>query len=569
MTTRSTLPAVANIGFIVELPPSRARSSQPRFVTVFPIPHFAARLFSASLPTAPERLGRKGWLVAVIALCGAGSVGAQSDSDGPRQVPALPSTPPAAPMQRIAIAFPPVAPALGAPIPRVPTSGGTASPSPELRPYVSEIFYPQLSARIGAKTLSGRQRSELERYRTQKGELLAQLQTELARLRTADATTRARELAAFAAVQSPKLRALEEQAEGLRKSLSGGGHNWSDLREWWLGRAAEPGYSPLEIAQVMRAQSYYLDGLLPAQRRLLREISLEMMSAADSTEKATAAQPYVFFPPEPARVMFPADLPTDVAARIARYETQKSTLKKELYEEVVAIDGARLPLFSGHTGRALAQRQVGQLAELDSLAEEIRQDLAHLVDRTPELERLPLAPKLAHRTHALMRTFTDAQRAAVDQANAIVESARDLPIIIVFNAGNDGLTHAIRPVSTRSQPSEKIRQRIAAVQTALAAVATEYGQKIAVLINEMNATKLEIAATSGGKAGTADQALAIAVRTAVQEERNELYANYRIAVFQPGLSPEQRRLLFDGALERLDLPLPRAELQPTTRSKRW
>jgi len=36
--------------------------------------------------------------------------------------------------------------------------------------------------------------------------------------------------------------------------------------------------------------------------------------------------------------------------------------------------------------------------------------------------------------------------------------------------------------------------------------------------------------------------------------------DYRNAMLQPGLSPEQRRLLFDGALQKLALPLPRGEL---------
>ena len=40
------------------------------------------------------------------------------------------------------------------------------------------------------------------------------------------------------------------------------------------------------------------------------------------------------------------------------------------------------------------------------------------------------------------------------------------------------------------------------------------------------------------------------------------YRNYQIAVFEPGLSPEQRRLLFDLALEKLSLPLPAGEIPP-------
>ena len=40
-----------------------------------------------------------------------------------------------------------------------------------------------------------------------------------------------------------------------------------------------------------------------------------------------------------------------------------------------------------------------------------------------------------------------------------------------------------------------------------------------------------------------------------QQERWERYADYETAVLQPGLSPEQRRLLFGAALTSLDLPL--------------
>ena len=63
-----------------------------------------------------------------------------------------------------------------------------------------------------------------------------------------------------------------------------------------------------------------------------------------------------------------------------------------------------------------------------------------------------------------------------------------------------------------------------------------------------------------------DQALGTAVRVANARETESVYREYRQALFEPGLSPEQRRLLFDGAIERLELPLPRGEMQPFLRS---
>ncbi|MEN9632526.1 MAG: hypothetical protein RL077_930, partial [Verrucomicrobiota bacterium] len=76
--------------------------------------------------------------------------------------------------------------------------------------------------------------------------------------------------------------------------------------------------------------------------------------------------------------------------------------------------------------------------------------------------------------------------------------------------------------------------------------------------------------TLGRSQATAiDAALFAAIRVATARETMNLYRDYRIAVFQPGLSPRQRQLLFDAVLEQLNLPLPRGELQPIMRSSYW
>lgn len=66
-----------------------------------------------------------------------------------------------------------------------------------------------------------------------------------------------------------------------------------------------------------------------------------------------------------------------------------------------------------------------------------------------------------------------------------------------------------------------------------------------------------------------DAALASARRVAALKDSEDAYRDYRTAVFEPGMSPEQRRLLFGGVLEKLDLPLPRGELQPVRRAASW
>ena len=51
-----------------------------------------------------------------------------------------------------------------------------------------------------------------------------------------------------------------------------------------------------------------------------------------------------------------------------------------------------------------------------------------------------------------------------------------------------------------------------------------------------------------------------------QRDQAAAYQLYRTAVLGRGLSPTQRRLLFDLAVERLNLPLPAGDLQPALRS---
>jgi hypothetical protein len=63
------------------------------------------------------------------------------------------------------------------------------------------------------------------------------------------------------------------------------------------------------------------------------------------------------------------------------------------------------------------------------------------------------------------------------------------------------------------------------------------------------------------EAGRTVEAYLIAME---QRQRIEKYHDYEIAVLEPGLSPEQRRLLFASGVSSLDLPLPGGIPQPTS-----
>jgi hypothetical protein len=112
--------------------------------------------------------------------------------------------------------------------------------------------------------------------------------------------------------------------------------------------------------------------------------------------------------------------------------------------------------------------------------------------------------------------------------------------------------------------------RIDDVRARISSIADDFGRHLAEQINEKDAIRAEIIQTLGKeKAATVDQMLVAAMRVVTAKATEDSYRDYRIAVFQPGLSPEQRRLYFDGVLEQLALPLPRGELQPTMRAATW
>ncbi len=481
--------------------------------------------------------------------------------------------------EALPIFFPPNPPPLGRAIARSPSApGGRYSPPAELGAYLSDPFYPQLSTRLYTKSLSAKLRAQLDRYHENKVALQSELRGQIDLLRHADPAARQTALIELAQRQASKLVELEKSAEELRRDLVNSEVNWSALRQWNLGQNERRGFSPAEIAQVMRGYAFYQPGLLPAQRRLLREIALELLAAADSTASAASAQPYLFFPPEPARVLLPDDMPAAVAAAVAAYQTKKSQLKKELYDAVHAHDGKALGWMRPNSLKTLADKQAPALAELENIAEEIRRGLAQVAEPTAIGERSPLRASLQLRVEKLMADYATLQKETSAQVEAILADAQGLPLQASYRFEGDGLRFLIAPArggrggagNSSAGISPVIVDQIAAVRARVSTVADDYGRHVANLINTKDEIRSEIGRGLNVTRGPAiDQARAGATRVATAKETEGLYGDYRIAVFQPGLSPEQRRLLFDSVVERLELPLPRAELQPTFRAASW
>jgi hypothetical protein len=493
------------------------------------------------------------------------------------------------PVELAPVYFPPLPPPLDRPVARGSTQSLRFPAPPELAAYVSDFFYPALGTRIVTRTLSEKLKARLDAYKAARLKLQNELRTELDRLRTLEPDERTAGLAALSKRQTPQIVELEQTAEQLRRDLITSDFNWNTFRQWHLSDRQRRGYSPIEIAQVMRGYAFYQRNLLPAQRGMLREIALDLMFAAENPAAAAAANPYVFFPPEPARVLFPEDLPADLAARLAAYQTKRSALKKELYDAVYASDGATFGFLRGTPIKSVAEKQAGRIVELEALAEEIRRGLS----AAPEagVERSPLPPHLDARVATIMRRYAALQRDTAMKIDAILTASRHLPMQATYRFEGDGLKFVVVPTrGARGGPAGAGRPggtggpgskggpagptgamaQVEAVRAQISAIADDYGRGIADLLNEREAIRIEIGSTLQlAKNDAIDRALFASMRVATQKENARSFSDYRTAVFEPGLSPEQRRLLFDSVMQQLDLPLPRGEPQASRRADSW
>jgi hypothetical protein len=487
----------------------------------------------------------------------------------------------------------------------------STAPPEELAQDVNEPFYAPLSSLLVKNELRAGGRVRLEQYHAVRAGLVAELQQEMARAAGSDASARERALADFARRQSARLAGFEEEGEALRADLVSSFYGWFVLRHWHLGERAHTD-TPETIAAVTRAYASYQNELRPEVRGLLREIAIETVDAPSEPESAVAT-PAFFFAPETARVRLPADLPAPIAARFAEYSAKKTLLKNSLRNAVLRQE--KTSFWRGNLLRKWQEQQSGALVELENLAATIRHELvafpgvmdarvdsslpAHLTDRFAALRR-----ELNELQGKTRREIAEVERGIPNLSNSSVMNPPGPPIpLVIVNAEFEtrvssfavkGLTFEVRPnvvtrVSTPPQqrPARPLdgqaERSLEQTQEAMNAIAAEYDRVFSAIVNEMAALSAELLNTTqpAPDPSASDAPLAaLAEHQAAQEralntlnrhvdtlEKPAAYAEYRAAMFEPGLSPAQRRLLFGQAFRSLGLPLPSGELQPTLRDR--
>ncbi len=461
------------------------------------------------------------------------------------------------------IYFPPAPPALGEPIPGNTTRVSLAKFSPPnvLASYVYEPFYAPLSPLIFTEDLSRVRREKLDHYRAARTAALDALHAKLDSLQSADAATRQAQLASFATEQGPTLAGLEVTAEDLRAHFVNGGFfqsgsDWNDTRRWRLGDDTRWESTTDEI-KVMTAAAFFQEGLSPAQRRLLRELSMELSDSLQSpgAEIALSAPgPFLYFAPEMARIRLPVDLPAAVTEKISAYQAAKAALKNELREELYKQDRAFFDFKRTNALKALAEKQAAGLRTLEQMAEEIRVALAPYPNPAKP-PALPLPVDLSRRIGSYLAEKADWQRVMVSRQEALRAEFPEDRIEYI----RQGSGMSLQIVGNRRSKADTTARR-AAAQSALAPFNAEQGKRYDALVREKELLRTEVLKIATGVAGGAVQRSIDQLMTQFgyafnQQERWTRYHDYEVAVLEPGLSAAQRRLLFGAAIEKLDLPL--------------
>ena len=384
------------------------------------------------------------------------------------------------------------------------------------------------------------------------------------------------ELVAFAALQSARIVELENTADkiltGLHRTglfgLPASNDDWLETALQTLQTAHSPPATSADLAQeseALRGAAFYQEGLSAPQRRLLRETAIELHTQANPNSLSAENNPKEWllgFSPEPARLRLENSLPAPLAKKISEYVAAKQNLKTELRavlaNSVNGPRGARLA-----TLKALAMAQAPHLAALELSAEDIRRALAGL----PNPPGAPAAPSLppelmaristyrAHKLELLKTLYAMLTRPAKTSVPTKLESTPQPDGRVVETAPwmRDNTTQTgVQPANLRVPPAE-----FNDLQTRLLA---ELNRELAG-IREALAEHFRTTNQPADRKSIND--LLKDFETARQkQEIREKYRDYQSAVLLPGLSPEQRRLLFDAAVEQLALPLPTGEKVP-------
>jgi hypothetical protein len=255
-----------------------------------------------------------------------------------------------------------------------------------------------------------------------------------------------------------------------------------------------------------------------------------------------------------ARIRLPAEMPDELRLKIEAYRNEKAALKQEIRTVLYKEDRSFFDYRRTNALKALAEQQAARFSALEQAAEEIRAGLAPLAN--------PAKPPTIALPHDLLERvgrYWDAKDLWQKTMLAKLEALRNaLPEDRVeFVRQKDSLQ--IQVVANRRSKQDVAAKRDALLAE-LAPFNAEHAASYAALARDKEMLRTEVLKAASAIAGrtstkSIEMLLAEFSYAFSLQERWDRFAEYETAVLQPGLSPEQRRLLFGAAIESLDLPL--------------
>lgn len=447
--------------------------------------------------------------------------------------------------------FPPAPPALGAEVSVAAASRRSSTPE-VLRAFVTEPFYAQLAARVvhvsgepdRKELLETEEFVRLDFFLGLRSALIGEIYERFDPILKLAPKVRPEAFASVAQAQQARFEEMEQTAEWLRKHLART-DSWDEHRRWRLNRGELqlPREKTFVLEyEVVRAAAYYQEGFSPEQRWLIRELAIEMNEAIATEGRLVESELVFFFSPDTARILRPRDAPVELEALIASYIAQKRRLKDELREIIYRSDAQLVPQLRAETVRELSGAQVGAIAGLEAVAEEIRTGIARLPDYRRFVGGVRLSAALEER---LVAFSASAKQIEKDRNTYIVQRLRE------ERAGKTG------GIDREALNATVVRAR--------AAFELEQSDRLMAHERMVDALFADLAAALPPEERVRlNGSPEVAVRDFL-ERRNEQdgYADYDLAVLEPGLSAPQRRLLLGAALSRLRQFTPPPVLQPT------
>lgn len=450
------------------------------------------------------------------------------------------------------IFFPVNPPVLGAEVAVVAASRQSNLPS-ILRAFLTDPFFPQLASRLvhvegeeyRPQAFAAEEFVRLDSFVTIRAALVTEIYDRSDQLWRLEAAARLAAFGELARAQEARLTEVERTAQWLRQNLSKV-DPWTEYREWRLNRGSmrQPRDKTYVLEfQVARAAAYYQEGFSPGQRRLVRELAIEMNETiAMRGEPTVGSDLIMFFSPETSRILRPRTGSPELEARIVGYIGEKRRLKDELREIIYETDGLLMEYTRTKRIEELARAQAGAIERLEESAEEIRRELAAV----PEYRRYRGAPRLSARLEERLQAFADeVTRIEEDRATFIRERVK-----------------RARAKASAAPPGAVVYESAA---RARAVFEMEQGNRL--MEHERAAEALLkdlIEELPPEESGRLNGSAEIALREFLERRaEQDAYSDYDLAVLEPGLSPAQRRIMLAAAMARLRQVMLPPERQPT------